>query len=154
RQLMKKKYDVVEFYGGEACITVLALFRLPRRSFLLVSHSNGLDLHYQEKLSRYLGSHAPHGGPVRWYQADRVLPIRKGFTAVDALITISEFERRYALSQGYQKEARTGQVEPGLPDTYLNQTIDWNREPIIGFCGSWLPRKGTKLIEADIPKIL
>jgi glycosyltransferase involved in cell wall biosynthesis len=148
------RYDVVEFYGGEACLAASALYGRPRRSYLLVQHSNGLEPQVAEVMIQHLGTDRLDASPPRWYDAKRLLPIHRAFTRVDGVVTVSEAERQYALAHGYQDAEHVAAIEPCLPENYLGQRLDLDRGQTIGFCGSWLPRKGTVQIEADIARIL
>jgi len=118
-KLPTARYDVVEFYGGEACLAATVLALLPRRQFLMVQHSNGLDTFAREKLLKSLGSYSLTGDPVKWYQRS-LLPIANAFSKVDGLVVLSEPERLYALNHGYQSDARVAVIETALPDEFLD----------------------------------
>jgi glycosyltransferase involved in cell wall biosynthesis len=152
-RLPERRYDVLEFYGGEACLAAQFLSRR-RRPYLIVQHSNGLDEFVDEVMTKYLGSDTLDGSPPKWYQSKRLLPIRRAFTHVDGIITVAESERGYALAHAYQEPGRVATVHPSLPNGFLGQSIDLNRQATIGFCGSWLARKGADLIQGDIPRLL
>jgi glycosyltransferase involved in cell wall biosynthesis len=83
-----------------------------------------------------------------------LLPVQKAFTKVDGIVTVSEYERDYAIEKGYQTETHVAAIDNPLPDEFLNQRVLLEREPVIGYCGSWLARKGSKIIEAELPHIL
>src|SRR5262249_28958193 len=148
------EYDVVEFYGAEACLAASFLARRSGRSFLMVAHSNGIETFVHDRLMSALGSFSPNGAPTKWYQSMLLLPVEKAFTKVDAIVTVSEAEREYALRHHYQNEDRVAAIENPLPDEFLKQAVSFERERVIGYCGGWLARKGTTLITADIPRIL
>ena len=154
RQLATKEYDVVEFYGAEACLAASFLARRSGRSFLMVAHSNGIETFVHDRLMSALGSFSLNGAPTKWYQSMLLLPIEKAFTKVDAIVTVSQAERDYALKHHYQNEDRIAAIENPLPDEFLRQTVSFERERVIGYCGGWLARKGAALITADIPRIL
>ena len=151
--LLKKRYDVVELYGGEAWLAILLLTWIPRRRFLLVSHSNGIETHYVE-IARQARAAGWFETPERWYHLDASPLMELGFQAVDALVTVSEFDRRYAAARGYTTGGRVLALENPLPDDYLGLPLCLDRGPVIGYCGSWLPRKGIALIKEDLPQVL
>lgn len=154
RQLLQEKYDVVEFYGAESWLAVMMLSRLPRRSFLLVSHSNGLEAHSSKLLIQHLGSYSLDGSSPAWHQKLQGPFYEKAFTAVDGIVTVSDFDLDFAKERGYQHESRLLSIDNCLAEEYLNLPVSFQRDPIIGFCGSWLLRKGVSLIEPAMTKIL
>lgn len=147
------RYDVVEIWGGEAWLAFGLLARRARRPFLLVAHSNGIETHCAEVLRA-----AERGGRLapsrRWFQLDQSALFERAFRAADALVTVAEFDRRYALDRGYAPAGRILAVDNPLPDEYLDLPVDFERAPRIGYCGSWIPRKGVDLIEKALPPLL
>jgi glycosyltransferase involved in cell wall biosynthesis len=149
--LVRSEVDVLEYYGGEAWLAVQALARLPGRRFLLVCHSNGLETHVAEVL---------RNNPLarqrlrRWYHVDHGLLFERTFRGCDALVTVARYDRDYALRQGYAPADRVLAIDNPLPDSFLGVPVDLDRGPLIGYCGSWLPRKGSALIERDLPPLL
>lgn len=145
-------YDLVELYGAEAWLACLALTSVPRRRYIVVAHSNGLEPHCSEILARAVAAGWLRD-ERRWYQADLSRAFALGFRASDALVTVSEFDREYGLRAGYA-HGRILALENPLPDGYLGRAIAAPRERTIGFVGAWLPRKGIELIARDVPTIL
>jgi len=143
-------YDVVEFYGGEGWLAISALASLPGRRFLLVSHSNGLETHCTETL----GAAPEAREPRRWYHLRHERWIACGFRRADAIVTVAPFDRDYALRERYASEHRVLAIENPLPASFLGCEVSFAREPVIGYCGSWLPIKGAALIARDLPRIL
>jgi glycosyltransferase involved in cell wall biosynthesis len=153
-QWLRKRFDVVEFYGAESCLAVSALAALRRRAPLLVGHTNGFETFTDAQMTRYAGSAAPDGGRQRWLPSTRVLPVERAFTRVDGMVTVSAAERRFALERGYQRPERVVAIDNPLPDDYLGQEINLDRGRTIAYCGSWLPRKGSRLMEVALPRVL
>lgn len=153
RRLAARSYDVVEFWGGEAWLALALLARAPRRRFLLASHSNGLEPHCSEVMrsAQIAGSLAPSR---RWFQLDQSPLSAVGFKAADALVTVGGYDRAHALRRGYLPAARVLAVDNPLPDEYLGLQVDFRRPPVIGYCGSWIPRKGVGLLAAALPLAL
>jgi glycosyltransferase involved in cell wall biosynthesis len=149
-RLARSDYDVVEYYGAEAWLALAVLARLPGRRFLLVCHSNGLETHCAAVMRAAL----PAGGQRRWFQANHEALAASAFRSCDALVTVAAYDRDYALRQGYAAPDRVLAIDNPLPDSFLGLDVDYAREPVIGYCGSWLPRKGAALIEQDLPPLL
>jgi glycosyltransferase involved in cell wall biosynthesis len=141
---------VLELYGGEAWLALALLARLPGRRVLLVGHSNGLETHSAEALRAAAGA----GGQRRWFQADHGALMARGFRDCDALVTVAQYDRDFALRQGYAAPERVLAIDNPLPQAFLGLEPDFARGPVIGYCGSWLPRKGSALIERDLPPLL
>jgi glycosyltransferase involved in cell wall biosynthesis len=149
-RLARADYDVLELYGGEAWLALSALARLPGRRCLLVSHSNGLETHCAEVLRAAAGV-SEHR---RWYHLDHGALFDRAFRDCDALVTVARYDRDYALRQGYAVPDRVLAIDNPLPESFLGLPVDFDRGPVIGYCGSWLPRKGAALIEQDLPPLL
>jgi glycosyltransferase involved in cell wall biosynthesis len=148
RRLRGRSYDVVAFSGAESWLAARLLRN--RRGLLMLSRSNGLETHMNEAIRR----HIEPPDSRRWYHWDQSPLFERAFTAVAGLVVPSESDRQYALGRGYQDEAHVVTVEPCLPQEYLDLTNDLRREAVIGYCGSWLPLKGTTTLQADLPRVL
>ncbi|MEQ8752650.1 MAG: glycosyltransferase family 4 protein [Coleofasciculus sp. G1-WW12-02] len=153
-KLNTQHYDIVEFYGAESWLTASILRRIQNRKFLLVSHSNGLETHCRGVLVQFLGAASLNGLPPKWYQFNQNILLEKAFTQVDGIVTVSEYDRSYALKQNYQDKLHVALVEYGLIDSFLNINVDFHRKPIVGYCGSWVARKGIKSIQTDLSQLL
>lgn len=154
RQLLFKNYDILEFYGSESWLTAFVLYHLPRRRFLMVAHSNGLETQSRAATQKFLSLTDLDDGPPKWYQTFLKPPVSRAFTKVDGIVTVSDFDRRYALTNGYQVPQRVVAIENPLTNEYLGLTVDFRRPMVVGFCGSWLARKGIDIVQADIGQIL
>jgi glycosyltransferase involved in cell wall biosynthesis len=154
RSVVRADYDIVEFYGGEAWLALHVLARWPGRRFMIVSHSNGLETLCSEQLRLHLGSSALDARERRWYQVDASSLMAHGFRTADALVVVSANELRYAREQGYQRDSRLLAIDNPLPEGFGGLPLKPDRKPVIGYCGSWIARKGTALIVSDISRIL
>jgi glycosyltransferase involved in cell wall biosynthesis len=154
RQLSRKQYDIVEFYGAQSWLIISLLRRLPRRKFLIVSHSNGLETHYNTLRIKHFGSTSLDGRPCKWYQVNQTPLFERAFTQADGLVTVSVYDRSYAVENGYQDNSRVITIEYGLRDDYLGLGVQFERSPVIGYCGRWEAGKGTNTICKDITQIL
>lgn len=153
-KLLKEKYDVVEFYGVESWLATSLFFHFAQRNYLLVSHSNGLETHSDELSIKYLNSSALDGSAQKWYQYNQSKIFKKAFTKVDGIVTVSQDDANYASKHKYQPDHQIVAIDNSLPDAFLNLKINFKREPVIGFCGSWLLRKGTNVIKSDVTQLL
>lgn len=140
------RYDLLEFYGGEAWLAV-ELLRHRKRRPLLIAHSNGLE----PLASRTL--EAQSAARPRW-QLDLSRLHARGFRGVDALVTVSDFDRAFALAERYQPAERVLAVDNPLPSSYLGQSLDLERPPTVVWCGSWIARKGIDMLVAGTSRFL
>lgn len=153
-RMPRRHYDIVEFYGADSCLAVAALRRWPARRSLLVNHSNGLEPHCEERMKRWLGHATLDGAPPRWHQTVLRLPLASAFRGSDALVTVSENDAAYACARRFPPSGRLLAIENPLPDSFLAQDVSFARTPHIGYCGSWLPLKGCRLIADALPRVL
>lgn len=154
RQVSKKTYDILEFYGGEAWLTIWVLRQLFPKRWLLVAHSNGI-----EPLVTSTMIQAARAGIIddplgKWYQFNQSSLFATAFRQVHGIVTVSDRERDYALRQGYQDDAHVVAIDNPLPDDYHQIPITLDRPLTIGYCGSWIPRKGIHLIQQDMAYLL
>lgn len=87
RRARSGRYDVVEFWGGEAWLAILLLRRRSRRRFLVVGHSNGLETHSAERLAAARGEGLLP--PRKWYHFDLSPLVARSFRAADGLVTVA-----------------------------------------------------------------
>ena len=142
-------YDVVEVYGAEGWLATSLLAGSAGRRYLLVAHSNGIETHCSEVLSAAGLADRP-----RLWRPDPARLSRRAFLRADALVTVSDWDARWAREQGYAPARRILALDNPLPDSYLGQSPDFDRGPEIGFCGAWLPIKGVAVLCREIPEVL
>lgn len=140
------RYDLLEIYGGEGWLAVEMLRRRKNRP-LLVAHSNGLEPRASHALAAYTATRP------RW-QLDHSRLFARGFRGVDALVTVSEYDRAFALAQGYQEPERVLALDNPLPASYLRLSLDLDRPPVLVWCGSWIARKGIEVLVAGTNEFL
>jgi glycosyltransferase involved in cell wall biosynthesis len=145
-------YDIMEFYGGEAWLAISQLRRRARRKTLLVAHSNGLETHASELLARAAASSGRDSR--RWYQADLSFLHERAFRRADGIVTVSHFDREYALRRGYQPDTRVLAIENSLPDELLRLKPGGERLHRVVYCGSWIDTKGIDLLCRDVGRFL
>ena len=154
RQMRRNSYDVVEFYGAQSWLAASLLSRKRRRNYLLVSHSNGLETHHAQVEGDYWGQNSGDGQKRKWYQLDQSALYAQSFIAVDGIATVCYQDVPFALKHGYQDEDHLIAIDNGLPAAYLGLEIDFNKPRRVGFCGSWLPRKGIAAIGEGMTTVL
>ncbi|MBP0016507.1 MAG: glycosyltransferase family 4 protein [Cyanobacteria bacterium SBLK] len=151
QQVRKKDYDLIEFYGGDSWLVVLVLAYFWKNRYILVSHSNGLETQFIEVMNQ---NQSLLETKRKWYQIDQRFLFKNAFKFVRGIVVQSDYDRDYALQQGYGDEQHVLTISSGLLDSYLGLEVKLERSPILGYCGSWILRKGIKTIQQDIPKIL
>jgi glycosyltransferase involved in cell wall biosynthesis len=151
RQLGRRRYDMVEFYGAEAWLAVLLVRWWWRDRILLVSHSNGIEPQFYEVMQAH---QTLLQTPRRWYQLNQNGWFRYAFSAVHGVVTQSDYDRTYAIQHRYQDPDHVRTISSGLLPHYLGRAVNYDRDPVIGFCGSWIPRKGITTIGRDVGQIL
>jgi glycosyltransferase involved in cell wall biosynthesis len=150
----KIRPDIVEFYGGEAWLAADRLARKPDRQFRIVAHSNGIEPLVEETLARHDIHNTLDGRPRKWFQGLLHFPVEKAFYRADALVTVSQPEADYAVRRGFQRKDRVLAIDNALHDEFLGRPFLAFRPNVIGFCGSWLARKGVKLLVSDLSHLL
>lgn len=170
KKIQQHTYDIIEFYGAESWLAV-ALLRaihrgLKRKHPLLISHSNGIETHVSEVMNHYkdlLDNDFLDSDP--WNQPSPYTGIKRligsfnrqewAFSQVDALVVNSTYDLEFVNRQDYVDPDHVYLVENPLPDLYLGQEgVEFSRSPVIGYCGSWIARKGIQVLKSDIPQIL
>jgi glycosyltransferase involved in cell wall biosynthesis len=147
RGIVSKSYDVVIFSGAESWLAMILLRMWPARKFLLVHHSNGVEPHMYEKEWK-------HYRRTWWRDRLVVFLQEQSFVHADSIITLSQYDLDYVMTKNYKDSLHVTAIENGISPNFLNQESQFSRGLVIGYCGSWLPRKGSFLIERDITKIL
>ncbi|MEY2878590.1 MAG: hypothetical protein RLZZ15_970 [Verrucomicrobiota bacterium] len=150
RAVRREDFDLVEMWGAESWWAAKRLARRVTRP-LLVGRSNGLEVQLDLVLERH-GLRPKPNPAAAWL--DRRFDREAAFREVDALTTVSEYNRVFAEAAGYQPKERLLMVENPLPDDWLGQPCDPERPHVLGFFGSWLPLKGRDLLIAALPAVL
>jgi glycosyltransferase involved in cell wall biosynthesis len=167
QKIQQHRYDIIEFYGAESWFAVSVIRALDQsrtlqdKRPLLISHSNGIETHMTEVMAHYkdLLEKDPWDQP-RPYQflkgiMNRINRREWAFSRVDALVVNSAYDLEFVKQQSYVDPDHVYLVENPLPDFYLGQEgVEFSRPPVIGYCGSWIGRKGIHILKSDIPQIL
>ena len=146
--------DVVEFYGGQAWLATWLLSKKSNKRFVLVQHSNGIEPIAEMALKS--GGLIPtwNGKPLHWYQKLFRPRIEYAFKYADAIVTVSDAERDGAIHHRYLCPHKILSIPNALSSEFIGCKFSNDRDSIIGFCGSWLERKGIGLISIILPRVL
>ncbi|MBY0425107.1 MAG: glycosyltransferase family 4 protein, partial [Cytophagales bacterium] len=145
KRLFAKKYDLVEFYGGESWISVLYI-HLFYPSQEMVHHTNGPEMKYLNELRKQ--------DPLKWYQLNQNSLYKISFLYSKRIVTVSKQDKDWLLENRIQSKENVISIHPGLPSQYLGNVTNLNRNNNFGYCGTWLPKKGIEVIMKDVPLIL
>jgi glycosyltransferase involved in cell wall biosynthesis len=145
-------YDLVEFYGAEFWAVARHLGGARSRP-LLVAHTNGLEPVAHERET----AHRPLSPVRRWLDAVTYSRFsRIWLKSVDALVTLSEADRSWAVRHGLLPAERTVVVEPGVDPEYLEDRVSpaSARGPRVAYSGSWIDRKGVSVLARVMDRVL
>lgn len=153
QKVRENDYDLVECWGGMAWILEWLLSKMRPRPFPLVHRFNGIEAQKADAFKR-----AQESGIVesqkKWYQLD-VTPLHEiGYRSADALIAPSHHNGAFLDEKRYVSPERTHVIPDPLPNTFLDRDVSSDRENRIGYCGTWIDRKGTAVMEQDIARFL
>ena len=147
RALARQRYDVVEFWGGEAWLATWGLHRRRQRP-LIVQHTNGPEPRYNTML-RTAGLWKPS-------LAQRGLSRlqMKAFELADGVVTVSRYDGDWLEQMSLPRSGNRITVEAPLPDEFLGRPTTVRGSRTIGFCGTWLPKKGLGVLVPDMSRVL
>ena len=149
-KLRLKQYDIIEFWGGESWLAVwyLNLFYSKK---IIVHKSNGIEEHVAVSLNRYQWEPPAQ---KKWYHFDASKLYKWAELKSDLIVTVSNYDKQFILRHNYKQPQQILSVYPGMTEAFMNLDVQYERTHTIGFCGSWIERKGKSNIVADITKIL
>lgn len=145
-------YDLVIFYGAESALAVYVLKHVLKLKMPVILHSNGLEVHVDYRMKEMVAS----TGELKWYNFDQSWIFKYCYDNVDAIITLSKYDRDFAVQNIGIDPKKIHFIEPCLPEVFFNYQPETPivRKPIIVYCGTWIARKGTKAVKEAIPAIL
>jgi glycosyltransferase involved in cell wall biosynthesis len=149
RSLRFKRYDLVEFWGGEAWLVALWLTRLPGNRPLVVQHTNGPEPRYNRLLQ---DAGILRMTPLKSWHVESL--VTYAFSCPDAIVTVSEYDKTWLEKMRFPKSRKILSIENPLPACFIGRPIKKRDTSLIGFCGSWLPKKGISVIVRDITRVL
>jgi glycosyltransferase involved in cell wall biosynthesis len=140
----KTRVDVFEFYGGTAWLATL-LVKWFRPAAFVVQHSNGPEMRAPAAVVKQM----------RWFQVDQRSLFSRAFTSADLVITVSESDRQWLVTQGIKKLSDVICIPPAIDDVFRGSTAAIsNRLRRIGFCGNWSTIKGVDILMEDMKRVL
>jgi glycosyltransferase involved in cell wall biosynthesis len=142
-------YDLVELWGGTTWLLAV-LLRWLWPNLTIVHHSNGIEQH-RVVVEQASGLKAVD---TSWFQADLTDLYDRGLEATDAIVTVGNYDVPFLRKQKFVPEERIYAIENPLPSPFIGQTIETDRPARVGFCGSWIPRKGLHVMRSDLPSFL
>jgi glycosyltransferase involved in cell wall biosynthesis len=154
RELRRKDYDVVEFYGAECWLAATLLNRQRRRQFLITLHSNGIEMFAADTLRQHVGFSTLTGRKPRLYQISQDRFLRRAYSRIDGLVTVSLAEAEYARRMKCDGRFGVEGIETPLPESFLGREVNRQKEKLLCYCGSWIPRKGTQVMKEDLTRLL
>jgi glycosyltransferase involved in cell wall biosynthesis len=117
-----------------------------------ILHSNGIEMHVDEAMMH---------GAVRVNRYKRMFQwnmhsfFRYAYRHIDKLLTVSYYDYNYAIGTLKMPVEKVGILEPCLHDLYFeHNTEEVQKQPLILYCGGWLPIKGVEAIEKALPSVL
>ena len=121
----------------------------PNRRFVVVQHTNGPEPRYEKMLDKHFGRNRR-----RWFQLRQSALMNSAFSSADFVVTVSDYDREWLIRNHYQPPERVVAIENPIADEFFQPRPPVSKEKLIGYCGTWLPKKGIDVLRADITRIL
>ena len=152
RKLINRNgYDLIEFYGDEYWLLLWWLKKVKKTTPLLVAHVDGLELYDKEKERRFWGKPA---GIKKWlYRFNEDLSAMN-FKLADKFVCGCDDELKYVIKEKLFEPEHAACVSPGIDDEYHQLPFAPEKTKNIIFFGSWISRKGIRVIPEVITPIL
>jgi glycosyltransferase involved in cell wall biosynthesis len=147
----KNKYDLMEFYGDEYWLLLWWLKKIKRNPPLLVAHVDGLELYDKEKELRFWGNPA---GIKKWMFKFNENLSAINFRLADKFICGCDDELKYVVKKNLFTPGNAACISPGIDDEYHELPFCREKTKNIIFFGSWIDRKGVKVIPEVITQVL
>jgi glycosyltransferase involved in cell wall biosynthesis len=116
---------------------------------MVVQHTNGPEPRYNRMLQD-VG--VLEFNVLQSWHAEKLIP--RAFDCPDGIVTVSEYDRIWLTEHDLPFSGRRKAIEVPLPDCFVNRPRKPRGSGVIGFCGTWLPKKGTGIIVPDITRLL
>lgn len=149
RQGLFGQFDIIELWGGPGWLACLILTGVPGRRYRVISRSNGLESYCSEILDQADNSNRSGRSVFSFHRLCEI-----GFRRADGLSVVSMFDAIYASKSNFQPEGRLIAIDNPLSESWLGLDVNYSREPIIGFVGSWLDRKGADILPSVVQEVL
>jgi glycosyltransferase involved in cell wall biosynthesis len=151
RMFLNNRYDLIELWGGQTWLLAVILRWVLRTDVPIIHRSNGIEQHRLQVVRESQGKSIQN---TRWFQRDISHLYDWGLRSADAIITVSSFDLPFLRSRQYVPDERIHAIDNPLPSQFLDQEVAWERPNRVGFCGSWIPRKGLSVLRTDMAHFL
>lgn len=144
-----RRYDIVDIASGDGWLYGLAR-RAHRRAPAFVKRVLGLEhLDWEQRQEEARRGQERISLRHRlWFGRFRLHQVEWAARLSDHVLCLCETDRYYIVQRGWQPQARTSVVAPGVETCYFSQQNSRPRRDLL-FVGSWHPRKGiTYLVHA------
>jgi glycosyltransferase involved in cell wall biosynthesis len=151
RALARNRYDLVDVASAEGLWFGAGRWLGSWPATALICRSNGLEhRNYQRMLDDSREGLTSKPWPRRiWYPASRLSQVAAAARVADRLLVLTEADRQFALSRGWQPEDRIDVVAHGVSERFLVRgAAECSRGAGALFCGSWDLMKGTSHLVA------
>jgi glycosyltransferase involved in cell wall biosynthesis len=153
QRVRENDYDLLECWGGMAWILEWILNHTQSRPFPIVHRFNGIEAQASEAFNQAEGNGIVESRR-KWYQLD-VTPLYEiGYRSADALVAPSHHNGAFLDEQRYVSPGRIHVIPDPLPDDFLGRDVSFEREKRIGYCGTWIDRKGKTVMVKDLSRFL
>ena len=147
----KNKYDLVEFYGDEYWLLFWWLKKIKKNPPLLIAHVDGLELYDKEK-ERKFWNNPPRFKKWQFKINERFSALT--FNLADKFVCGCDDELKYVIKNKIFSGGNAACISPGIDDEFHQIPFALEKTKNIIFFGSWIDRKGVKVIPEVISSIL
>lgn len=147
----KNKYDLVEFYGDDYWLLLWWVKNIKRNPPLLVAHVDGLELYDKEKERRFWSKPT---GVKKWLSRFNEKLSAMNFRLADKFVCGCEDELDYVTRERLFAPENAACISPGIDDEYHQLPFAQENGKNIIFFGSWIDRKGVRIIPEVISTVL
>ncbi|HVX25695.1 MAG TPA: glycosyltransferase family 4 protein [Parafilimonas sp.] len=153
RRLLKtRSYDLVEFYGDEYWLLLVWLKKFKKDKPLLVAHTDAVELNDMDKAQRFW--HVRKGINKWLFNTAHYRLSQKTFSLADKLVCGNTDDLQYVIEKKYFQANEAVCISPGIEESFHDLPFQPRKENIILFIGSWIERKGIKVIIPVINTVL
>ena len=154
RKLIKTEhFDLVEFYGDQYWMLLLwsKIFRVKNRP-LFVAHVDGIELHDMDKEQLFW---MKRKGLKKWmYKNTHYRTSKLTFKLADRYVCGCKDDLTYVFQKNIFKPEHAFCIPPGIDDSYHSIPFQEKKKPYIIFLGSWIERKGIRVVSMVMSEIL